>query len=1749
MPKIFGRTMRKAAAVLGVFAVGVSTLGATVPDATKPGTLHAVSLEQITGTPGFDKQSGPGLDTSGSNDVIRTNDTMVYNVEIQTGRTAPKSARIDIKLPAGEQSKVLPPYCLAGTSSATPAIGDPGPGLTKDSHKQLPQQTISCDLGKLNASQSYVYPIYSTVRPEVPNGTKLGAVSATITTDTESKTTNGVSHTVSAAALFDTQMGFSSRINGASVNGPLSALCSIGDERPCYRSYTDMGISAPVGGKGISPIEGDFQFTVNMDPNVIYGPGTTDTDGWKKAAKLTDAEKEGLSDAEQQKAAFDKAWAKFKPILSIAPGVQYGPNPRIAGTTATAENSARNSGKLNITTDGTDMIVNVSGADTSVWTYPSNTARKGTLPADRAVVANYRMILETPEEAISELSLESRNGMDTSGNLTLVNRLQLSEIRGKSLDGSAVKTYRSEDNSYRQLNVVLKPSGSWETFFAGIPGSEGNTPASDFRPTWQSWEGLPGSSMRNQGDGMLMEEQKTIFTNTGFLTKGNLPAAGRMACNIWDDNLSLTGGDYGPEKSFSFQNASNGDAVWLSRTNFGGEDTTKALIQYGHGTAGNGDRAICGDSDSDVGWHDSPEDVPGNDPAKLKDGIYTGVNKVRVLIKTNYVSREFFEVPVVLSHQGGAKAGDTAQAWYSVSETLDIGSVDAGFNEAFKAKDTFGEDFQWKYKSTYRSGPVSSDTFMGNYGDRVIISDAYTSVKLDVKDGAGVWQPGSAEFEAGSAAEFKITPVISAPIDTGKKFSPTVEVCLPAGTSFVGNSGSLAPSGFSTTELEGAHVSCAEGGTLVKWNLNGYEANSNVPPITFMASSYSSMEDTSVSINAGIGLPSEGARTADRQDSASMNLMSPMTAGFDLAVHGGNSLIDVDPFTASKTPGKAKWKMEYFNRGSAGQIGNIDMSILLPRNGFAGSKFNGTSTLAKVDIVQGSNAEVFLSTSSAPKIDSAGKVAGGTWVKESAYTGKLSDVTAVRIKRAGLLTSGQGVAAVIETEVRNNRTGDTYRAIGSGSAGSFQGIQVNDDEDNTVSVKGGSIGDRVWADLDGDGLQDAGEKGIPNVPVSLTGTTHGGDVLPKKSTTTDANGMFTFDNLPAGTYTVTYDKAWLTERKWNITQTRMGQGVNDSAPGSTGTYTLTLAKHDDVDNADAGLVGDASVAIYRTHGRDTDWIYRGQYPSQHVTIKNTGDFEVTGINVTDAAVGPVSNYGYSFNGTRIGAVARDDAAKSFTWSGTLKPGESVKVKLDQLVASNAEASALIRNTIQGSGSWIGGKAKVTCTQSDFLTPDDCTGTSKVAVPSLSYSASYTDSGSRLANKSGETVLVEAKDGKFGPGEKLSMAQKVTNTGNVPMTLREALLGVTGTEDRKTVLDRDAQSIIIQPGQSHTFTVKDLSTVKQSQVDLNELSTYTKVHVMGPNDYQLHSMDNTVGVAIPVLNRAPDLFMTGTAEDDSGNGILENDENGRWIYTVVNTGNLTLNSVDVKDLIGGKLTAEDGFDGELSPGEKIVLKRIGKVPSGLFSTDGLFRNDATASAKTPLSNDRFTVKDTAATWLSGKSDTGLDLVKTLVDASGDGIVAKNETYRYEFKLVNNSDETFSHVSLEDPTLSALLGTNAWNGPDSWNEVPTEERVLRPGQSAKWVSRNLTGLQADAVAGFVENKAHVTAVDSNNDRQRSNYSVARVSAVSEPVVIAAGSGAGIRPVAEASPGKLLWLGAALLGAVSIAGVFFANYRRKS
>ena len=110
-----------------------------------------------------------------------------------------------------------------------------------------------------------------------------------------------------------------------------------------------------------------------------------------------------------------------------------------------------------------------------------------------------------------------------------------------------------------------------------------------------------------------------------------------------------------------------------------------------------------------------------------------------------------------------------------------------------------------------------------------------------------------------------------------------------------------------------------------------------------------------------------------------------------------------------------------------------------------------------------------------------------------------------------------------------------------------------------------SLGDRVWLDADGDGVQDSGETGLNGVTVELlngSGNTYA-------TTVTAGDGDYSFDHLPPGTYSVRVVAATL--------PAGVAPTFDLDGTGTANTATLSLAAGAHRTDADFGYRGTASL--------------------------------------------------------------------------------------------------------------------------------------------------------------------------------------------------------------------------------------------------------------------------------------------------------------------------------------------------------------------------------------------------------------------------------------------------------------------------------------------------------------------------------------------------------------------------------------------
>lgn len=202
-----------------------------------------------------------------------------------------------------------------------------------------------------------------------------------------------------------------------------------------------------------------------------------------------------------------------------------------------------------------------------------------------------------------------------------------------------------------------------------------------------------------------------------------------------------------------------------------------------------------------------------------------------------------------------------------------------------------------------------------------------------------------------------------------------------------------------------------------------------------------------------------------------------------------------------------------------------------------------------------------------------------------------------------------------------------------------------------------SVGDFVWEDANGNGIQDLGEPGIPGVTVTVTGP--GGPVTgidgnPVGPATTDASGAYRFDGLPvlpAGQhYTVHVDNGQDALKPY--LPTTAGQGgdpAKDSSTASAASGDL-VANGDSDTTLDFGFVKPVSVG-------DLVWV-----DSNHDGVQGSGEPGIPGVTLTlTGPGGPVTD----LHGNPVGPTTTDASGHySFGDLPVLPAGEHYTVHVD-----------------------------------------------------------------------------------------------------------------------------------------------------------------------------------------------------------------------------------------------------------------------------------------------------------------------------------------------------------------------------------------------------------------------------------------------------------------------------------------------------
>lgn len=245
-----------------------------------------------------------------------------------------------------------------------------------------------------------------------------------------------------------------------------------------------------------------------------------------------------------------------------------------------------------------------------------------------------------------------------------------------------------------------------------------------------------------------------------------------------------------------------------------------------------------------------------------------------------------------------------------------------------------------------------------------------------------------------------------------------------------------------------------------------------------------------------------------------------------------------------------------------------------------------------------------------------------------------------------------------------------------------------------------SLGNRVWYDLDGDGIQDAAEGGVPGVTVILY---QQDGITPLDTTVTNALGEYIFTGLESGNYVVGFSNlpAGFTVSPKNTDNQGLDGEVNSDANAGTGkTDVIVLGTGEDKMSVDLGIVppaGTAALGNFVWFDLNNDGLQTTGEPGvQGVTVTL---YDNSGAPLATTVTGPDGSYlfaglaagtyftgfsnlpaGYNFttlnaDAAGVNGPANSDAnpATGFTASISLGTGD-VNLNLDAGLVSGSVAS-------------------------------------------------------------------------------------------------------------------------------------------------------------------------------------------------------------------------------------------------------------------------------------------------------------------------------------------------------------------------------------------------------------------------------------------------------------------------------------------
>ncbi|MGK9146077.1 hypothetical protein KXS11_00420 [Plantibacter flavus] len=1017
---------------VGLIAASATPSAAQEPHATEPIDDPETSILQIranvtstmTGSAPFDASSGPGLDVSGADAVLRSHDSVTYGLEMQLiGAATDDRVVIEHRLPEGLRWPVA--SALPGTCRAGSTVSDDG-------------RTLRCVRGDVRPNSVSTVSLVASLVASQRQGTAVPHdPEAIVVTAEDASTGEPVRATATPEPIV---VSSAPRINlgvarGAVVPGVTERDGTRGYYLPhsVYLSITGYNSDGGRGARGATGPDGPVTFRIDLS-------------GYTAGSRIASV----------------NAVSAPVPALCLvgAFNTDVFPEARGGGVGAVTDSGTW---QCSPSEDGRSIEVTVSGADLTGDHIPTQSGT-GKPIATRGYLALGRFGVFVPEVDVP-----------TSGGVPVSLVLDQLSADGSDVDGVLIPNAQDSPEDNSASATIARRSGAGTHISRYVDRRTEN--------------GLvPGQSTLGSGDAPVVAgqrfEQATSWTNDN--TDDALDDA--ILCAVFDPKTQHVVGR--PDGTPPVQTQSGAGPLIV-------EYGTRRTVDLDASDAVRQEQldAVTCDDDDDA-WSTA---VPETDE----------VTKVRVRPASGSIPvRGSLTVWVQLAAKQGVELGTPITVTYSVKSS--------GNGPDRESSSEVVRDGWWH--GVYRSQDGNA-----HYprGDQLIAADVHLSIMKRAIDPATA--PGQpAPITTGGSVAFEIAPVIVSQDDVGTRADHTRVVdLLPAGLVFEADSASPQPT---TVETD------AGGNTRLVWEL-GTIHDDHEPVITYRATAGALASGELVN---RVLIASPDDPTSPDDFPADVTTKNTHLSRQSVIVTAATGL-QIDKTSAQRAvePGDAVEYLLTFANLSADQM-QQDVAVIdvLPypgdrRGSTAQGRLAGpVDTLAEARYTAASSALVdeFVQADSG---DDFGRLPDGhRWCTphefgEAGCPSAFGEVTALQMTLAELPPAAHaGGRYTLDTTATTTEDRFANDAVIHSST-QLLGARSHIVETDVVTS---AVGERIWWDLDANGLDDDGVEGgrgagIPQLELRLAGTDKFGAVVDRRATTDD-DGHYRFDGLISGTYEI-----------------------------------------------------------------------------------------------------------------------------------------------------------------------------------------------------------------------------------------------------------------------------------------------------------------------------------------------------------------------------------------------------------------------------------------------------------------------------------------------------------------------------------------------------------------------------------------------------------------------------------------------------